>query len=99
MRRALWTCLTLALCGSATLAIAADQQAKPGKPKSDEAGETPTISSATTKGDRAYRLDFTINELEDGKRVNSRLYSMNLTSASRPNQLKIGTRVPVETEQ
>ncbi len=40
----------------------------------------------------AYRIDFSVNELEDGKKINSRHYSMDLTSGER-NQLKIGTRV------
>jgi hypothetical protein len=46
----------------------------------------------------AYRLDFSVNEMEDGKKINSRQYSMN----SRPgdgNEIKIGTRVPVEVKQ
>jgi len=43
-----------------------------------------------------YRLDFSFNELEDGKKINSRRYSMNLT-AGNSNEIKIGTRVPVES--
>ena len=43
----------------------------------------------------AYRLDFSVNELEDGKKVNSRQYSINL-NANTANEIKIGTRVPVE---
>jgi hypothetical protein len=46
----------------------------------------------------AYRLDFSVNELEDGKKINSRQYSMNL-NANDSNELKIGTRVPVEGKQ
>ena len=46
----------------------------------------------------AYRLDFSINELEDGKKINARQYSMSLT-ASEANDIKIGTRVPVESKQ
>src|SRR5216683_5051529 len=51
----------------------------------------------------AYRLDFAINELEDGKKINTRHYSMNLSvgpgNVGPSKQLKIGTRVPVEAEQ
>jgi hypothetical protein len=47
----------------------------------------------------AYRLDFSINELDDGKKINSRHYSMNLTDDESAKELKIGTRVPVEAEQ
>jgi hypothetical protein len=43
----------------------------------------------------AYRLDFSINELEDGKKINTRQYSMNL-NANDANEIKIGTRIPVE---
>jgi hypothetical protein len=54
---------------------------------------------ATDKADKpvhAYRLDFTVKELEDGKTINTRQYSMNL-QAEDANEIKIGTRVPVET--
>lgn len=44
----------------------------------------------------AYRLDFSVKELEDSKVINSRQYSMNL-QAEDANEIKIGTRVPVET--
>ena len=46
----------------------------------------------------SYRLDFTISELEDGKKINSRQYSINLNSGGQ-NEIKIGTRVPVEAKQ
>jgi Tfp pilus assembly major pilin PilA len=52
----------------------------------------------TNKPATAYRLDFSVNEMEDGKKINTRQYSMN----SRPgdgNEIKIGTRVPVEVKQ
>lgn len=43
----------------------------------------------------AYRLDFSVNEMEDGKKINTRQYSMNL-NAGDANSIKIGARVPVE---
>lgn len=46
-----------------------------------------------------YRLDLSINELEDGKKINTRHYSMNLTDDSATKELKIGTRVPVQPEE
>ena len=52
----------------------------------------------TEKPLNAYRLDFSVNELEDGKKINTRQYSMNLNSDG-SNELKIGTRVPVESKQ
>jgi len=45
---------------------------------------------------QSYRLDFSFNELADGKTVNTRHYSMNLT-AGNSDEIKIGTRVPVAT--
>lgn len=50
--------------------------------------------TASAKVVHAYRVDFSINELQDGKKINTRHYSMILTSGDR-NQIKIGTRVPV----
>lgn len=52
----------------------------------------------------AYRLDFSFHELEDGKKVNTRQYSMNLVQGNDVqdmewHELKIGTRVPVEVKQ
>lgn len=41
-----------------------------------------------------YRLDFSFDELTDGKVTNTRHYSMNLTGGE-SNEIKIGTRVPV----
>jgi hypothetical protein len=44
----------------------------------------------------AYRLDVSFNELEDGKKLNTRHYSIDLTGG-RPEDIKIGSRVPVVT--
>jgi len=55
--------------------------------------ETPT-QTAKVQPVQPYRLDFAFNELVDGKIVNTRHYSMNLT-AGESNEIKIGTRVPV----
>jgi len=43
-----------------------------------------------------YRLDFSFNEVADGKTVNTRHYSMDLTAGD-TNEIKIGARVPVAT--
>jgi 3D (Asp-Asp-Asp) domain-containing protein len=53
---------------------------------------------ANEKSVNAYRLDFSVNEFEDGKKMNTRQYSMNL-NADDSNEIKIGTRVPVESKQ
>ena len=60
----------------------------------DSAAARPPAAQATP-----YRLDLPINELDDGKKINMRHYSMTLTDDSGTKELKIGTRVPVEPEQ
>jgi hypothetical protein len=61
----------------------------------ETSGSSKHTTEDLTKPLEAYRLDFSINELEDGKKINSRQYSMNL-NANDSNEIKIGTRVPVE---
>jgi 3D (Asp-Asp-Asp) domain-containing protein len=64
------------------------------KAEADEARKTPEVEKTVN----AYRLDFSVNEIEDGKKINTRQYSMNL-NAEDGNEIKIGTRVPVEAKQ
>jgi hypothetical protein len=51
----------------------------------------------------AYRVDFKLYEIEDGKRVNQREYSLVTSAASghrnAPSSIRIGTRVPVSYEE
>jgi|ERR1700689_3324010 hypothetical protein len=56
------------------------------------------MAGEAEKAVNAYRLDFSVNEFEDGKKINTREYSMNL-NAGDSNEVKIGTRVPVESKQ
>src|ERR1700683_425986 len=63
-----------------------------------ESATSKSSSEATEKPATAYRLDFSVNEIEDGKKINTRQYSMNL-NADDSNEIKIGTRVPVESKQ
>lgn len=66
-----------------------EAQAKPGTEAKTQA------RAVEEKAVHAYRLDFSVNELEDGKKINTRQYSLNL-NADDANEIKIGTRVPVE---
>ena len=66
---------------------------------SAQESSTAKAASETEKSVNAYRLDFSVNEFEDGKKINSRQYSMNLNSDEPGNEIKIGTRVPVESKQ
>ena len=45
-----------------------------------------------------YHLEFALIEMQDGKRINTRHYSMNL-NGDYNDQIKIGTRVPVEVNK
>jgi len=59
-----------------------------------------STSDEASKPLTAFRLDFTLNESEDGRKINSRHYSMNLVPGYTPsNEIKIGSRVPVEGKQ
>ena len=57
---------------------------------------TPKAAPEAEKTQSAYRLDFSVNELEDGKKINTRQYSMNL-NADDADEIKIGNRVPVDS--
>src|SRR5258708_6627731 len=106
MRRAkaVWT---MAILGSivcwGALGRAQETEAKPGS-EAKATAQAKAAADAAASADRvekpvhAYRLDFSGNELEDGKKINTRQYSLNL-NADDANEIKIGTRVPVEPKQ
>jgi hypothetical protein len=60
--------------------------------------EKPAEDKAKSRPIEQYHLEFSINELEDGKKINSRQYSMDLDTYGN-NEIKIGTRVPVATKE
>jgi hypothetical protein len=98
-----WTIAVLGfiICWAVT---ARAQDAAPAKNNDEAKASAQAKSDAEAAARReekpihAYRLDFSVNELEDGKTINTRQYSMNL-QADDANEIKIGTRVPVETGQ
>jgi hypothetical protein len=61
-----------------------------------ESGAAAKPAPEAVEPGHAYRLGFTVTEIEDGKKINSRQYSMNMYGES--NEIKIGTRVPVEVK-
>lgn len=65
--------------------------------RAQDSAPAKTSTDAVEPG-HAYRVDFVINEIEDGKKINSRQYALNL-NAGESDQLKVGTRVPVEVKQ
>jgi hypothetical protein len=62
-----------------------------------EAAPAKSTPDASEPG-HAYRVNFIVSELEEGKRINTRAYALNL-NAGEPDELKIGTRVPIEVKQ
>jgi len=67
-----------------------------------DAQEQPNPAPATNKENperkHAYRVDFSISELENGKRINSRRYAMDLVVGPW-STVKIGSRIPVSPSQ
>jgi len=73
----------------------AQEKSKDGVAEGEKVQEQPKeAAAAQAKVIKPYRLDFSLNEVEDGKTINTRHYSMNLTEGE-TNEIKIGTRVPV----
>lgn len=58
----------------------------------------PAQQTAQERPITPYRLDFTISEIEDGKKMNARQYSLNANTGDH-NSLKIGTKVPVQVKE
>lgn len=61
---------------------------------SKESASTEPAKPKPVQPVQSYRLDFSFNEVADGKILNTRHYSMNMTGGN-TNEIKIGTRVPV----
>jgi len=89
---AIWT---IAILGFMICWGAAGRAQDEAQTKSNAEAKSQARASAEEKPVHAYRLDFSVTELEDGKKINSRQYSLNL-NADDANEIKIGTRVPVE---
>jgi len=89
--RAVWI---IAICGLITAWGAVGRAQDEAQPKLGTEAKPPA-RAADEKPVHAYRLDFSVNELEEGKKINTRQYSLNL-NADDANEIKIGTRVPVE---
>jgi hypothetical protein len=98
-KTALWSVLILGLILGGEMGIARAQENSPSK---DAAQTEPTADAKQKPPDQkppeAYHLDFAINEFEDGKKINSRQYALNL-STNDSNEIKIGTRIPVATKE
>ena len=86
--------MTIAL-GSVAIAQAQEETKPSAQQESAKAADLERRSERP-KPVQPYRLDFALDELESGKKINTRHYSMTLTAGA-TNEMKIGTRVPVST--
>ena len=99
---AMWfVLLASALMGAAH----AQEESKPASDDSRPAAQHRNTSTQEgvpgASGERqihSYRVEFAITELEGDKKINSRHYSM-VQNSGTWNEIKIGTRVPVQTPQ
>ena len=93
MRKHLLWALILILCGVG-VALAQPAEGASAAPQA-AAGAAPASNPS-------YKLEFTLTEFEDGKKVNTRSYSMILqrgtsTRESERGTFRVGSRVPVAT--
>jgi hypothetical protein len=98
-KRVLWAVVALGLIFWGATGNGRTQETVPPKNGSQtEPSSDARQKSGELKPVEAYHLELSINELEDGKKINSRQYSLNLNSND-SNEIKIGTRVPVEAKE
>jgi hypothetical protein len=97
MRKAMTvlTLLTVALPGTLNIAYAQDKETAPDHPKTANQESRPQ-SDRNNIVVTPYRLEFSFYELQDGKKINTRHFTLDLIAGS-GNEIKIGTRVPVPT--
>lgn len=68
------------------------------EPKRQEQGTRPGATASETQHQTAYKLEFKLFELDDGKRVNQRDFTVMANAFDHPgpsSNLRSGTRVPV----
>jgi len=83
--------LCIVLCFKTPLVLSQEQSGS-AQEKADSGRPAATNQKAIAI--EPYRLDFSFNELENGKKINTRHYTISTTAGS-ANEIKIGSRVPV----
>lgn len=86
--------LTLGIWGTARLAYSQEKDSTADEAKQNAAQDSKLQAERNSIAATPYRLDFSFYELEEGKKINTRHYTLDLTAGS-GNEIKIGTRVPV----
>jgi hypothetical protein len=76
------------------LLVAMPLRAQEEKPKSDTAKQNDSARLAA-RPVNWYRLDITMNEFEDGRKINTRRYTVHINDIGDRSSTKFGTRVPV----
>jgi hypothetical protein len=92
---AVFIVMTTAVWCFSTVANAQGKDTAPDQPKTAGQDSKPQADRSNAVV-TPYRLDFSFYELQDGKKINTRHFSLDLTAGS-GNDIKIGTRVPVAT--
>jgi hypothetical protein len=94
--------LALFLTGAASLPWAAAQEtAKQSEPQLQPTGSyTAKQSEPQLKPTDSYKVEFTVNEMDNGKKINSRSYMMLLRAEAVPkwtdrHHLRVGSQVPI----
>lgn len=85
--------MLLAVFGALGSTLSGQQQT------SKKEGEPPERSTFKQAAAPVYKLAFAFYELQNGKKINERDYTVILRADNNSNTLKIGTRIPVETAQ
>jgi hypothetical protein len=84
-----------AIVATVTVFLPSLAPAQDGNEKAPNKAAAKASASSESAGPvQPYRLDFSFFELEDGKKINTRHFSLDLTAGS-GNDVKIGTKVPV----
>ncbi len=71
---------------------------QPEKSTSDQSQKKDSATRDSAASDNFYKLAFVVYELQDGKRTNQRDYMMMAKPTWHPSTIRIGTRVPVYSE-
>jgi hypothetical protein len=85
---------SLLLLITAALLAAMPLRAQQEKPKPENAPKS-EAAHAAPRPVTWYRVDLAINEFEDGKKTNTRHYTMHVSDWGDESVMKLGTRVPV----
>jgi len=91
------TVKTLAVVLEVVLAVL--MMASPSAAQDRKDGADTDAKASAVKSNAAYQLDFKLSEIENGKRINSRSFSLLAQAGGVLNKLRLESRVPVQIAQ